>query len=157
MATKVWALIAVRTKSLPKIPVSQYLSWKMIWRGFFLISVPPHTTTTNVLFEIKPTLSLKTRQGKPRLGVRYVNHAHQTRVVCFLNLDIINEFLPILGCLIPAAFGTEIGVHEDFNDLETMPLLISRAREHVDAAHYRRRNVHIHHVFRQCLVFQLPT
>lgn len=70
-------------------------------------------------------------------------------VVCFLNLDIINEFLPILGCLVPGAFGTDIGVHEDFNDLEMMPLPISRAREHVDVAHYRRRNVHIHHVFRQ--------
>jgi hypothetical protein len=38
--------------------------WKMIRRGFFLISVPPHTTTTNVLFKIKPTLNLKTCQGK---------------------------------------------------------------------------------------------
>ena len=88
-------------------------------------------------------------KGSSRLRVRYGNHVHQARVVCFLNLDIINEFLPILGCLVLAAFGTDIGVHEDFNDLETMPLLISRAREHVDAAHYRRRNVHIHHVFRQ--------
>ena len=117
----------------------------MIRRGFFLISVPPHTTTTNVLFEFEPTLNLKTRQGKLPTSCSLWQSCTSSQSCLFLNLDIINEFLPILSSLVPAALGTDIGVHEDFNDLETMPLLISRAREHDHAAHYKRRNVH--HVF----------